>query len=74
MARMRVHFSVDSNWFDISDSEIKAMKFDDVDELTEYLQERAIDHIDLCNVFIESDDIEAIAEDCGVGEEDKDDE
>jgi hypothetical protein len=69
MARMRVHFSVDSDWFDISDSEIKAMKFEDIDELAEYLQEMAIDHIDFTNIVIESDDIEAIAEECGVGEQ-----
>jgi len=69
MARMRVHFSVDSDWFDIADSEIKAKEFEDIDELAEYLQERAIDHIDFTNIVIESDDIEAIAEECGVGEE-----
>jgi hypothetical protein len=71
MSKFRLHFTVDSNWFDVHESEIKAMKFEDVDELIEYLQERAIDHIDLLDVDIEPDDVDQIVEYFGIGETEK---
>lgn len=73
MSKFRLHFTVDSNWFDVHESEIKAMKFEDADELIEYLQERAIDHINLLDVDIEPDDVDQIVEYFGIGDTNEND-